>query len=194
MSKDLGEPLGFLEKIPPRDKEIILLAPIYFYGKYMRRKVNVEGFRQPDWDENDFTSWLSAAHNLFDQANTDIEGDVVGAISKALTEHPMRDKLFPNLKDKDILLACQKLEDIFYNEEFVDWVEGSSSYYDVDGPNEFAIDTANSILYVYGPDIGMDWFRKIDSFDDRKLIIKAVLSEKASGNIAGLLSSGEISE
>jgi len=31
MTQDVGEPLGFLEQIPPRDKEIVLLAPIYFY-------------------------------------------------------------------------------------------------------------------------------------------------------------------
>lgn len=191
MSEDLREPLSFLEKIPPRDKEIILLAPVYFYGKYMRRNINVEGFEPnvPDWNDDDPISILRAGFSIHRQINADFEGNAVGAISEALSNHSMRRKLFPHLDNEEIENICWKLDEIFENQESCAQCK-SRSYYEAETPEEFAIDTAADLLPLQGG-LGISWFGHKISFKDRAAIIKAIIREKTSGKIRKLLLTGE---
>ena len=195
MSKDLGEPLSFLEKIPPRDKEVILLGPIYFYGKYMRRNVNVEGFEPdvPEWSDDDPLSILRAGFSMRRQLYSDIEGNAVGKISDALSNHPMRGKLFPHLNNGDIRKICWELDEIFENKEFCAQCE-SWSHYDAESPEEFAIDTATTMLWLSGGHLGIEWFNRTYTHKDRAAIVEAIMREKIPGEIAGLLSVGKAPE
>ena len=91
MVKELDEPLGMLETIPPRDKEVVVLGAVFFWGKYMRRQVLTEDFEpdMPSVDFDDFLSVLRAGFSLHRQENADIDGDVVGSVSDVLSKHPM---------------------------------------------------------------------------------------------------------
>lgn len=190
MTRELDEPISIVERIPPRDKEVILLAPILFWAKYTRRKINTEGFEPvvPEVDFNDLGSIFRAGFDLRRQENSDIEGDVVAAVSDILSKHPMRAELFPHLDDKQIRSVCNELDEIFENQEFCAQCE-SWSHYDA-GPEDFAIDTANTMLYLQGEHIGLSWFTNIRKWRDRQQIIEAVLKEKLIGKVSGLLSSG----
>jgi len=114
MGKEQGALLNILERMSPHDKEVILLAPIFFWAKYMRRKINTEGF-QPvvlDVDFNDPVSILRAGFDLHRQANSDINGDSVNAVSNTLTNHLLRAELFPCLEDWEIRAVCYGLDKI----------------------------------------------------------------------------------
>lgn len=190
MSEELGEPLSFLESIPPRDKEVILLAPIYFYGKYMRRNINVEGFEPvvPPWSDDDPLSIIRAGFSIHDQVNADFTGNAVKAISAALSNHSMREKLFPHLDNSEIKNICRELDEIFENQEFCAQCE-SWSYYDAKTPEEFAIDAATTMLWLCGRNLRISWFSKIYKGIDRGAIVEAILREKAAKKFNGLLSS-----
>ena len=188
MGKEQGALLNILERMSPHDKEVILLAPIFFWAKYMRRKINTEGF-QPvvlDVDFNDPVSILRAGFDLHRQANSDINGDSVNAVSNTLTNHPLRAELFPCLEDWEIRAVCYGLDKIFENQEFCAECE-SWSYYDSE-PEEFAINVANEMLQLDGR---LTWFSKIDDWEFRQLIIKAILKEKLSRRVHGLPLPGE---
>lgn len=190
MSEELGEPLSFLESIPPRDKEVILLAPIYFYSKYMRRNINIEGFEPvvPPWSDDDPLSIFRAGFSIHDQVNADVDGNAPGIISDALSNHPMRGKLFPHLEDSKIKDICRELDDMFENQEFCAECE-SWSYYEAKTPEEFAIEAAAMMLWLCGGNIGIGWFEKTYKYVDREAIIKAILREKTARKLNGLLSS-----
>ena len=191
MAREIDEPLSIMERISLRDKEVILLAPIFFWAKYMRRNINTEGFEPviPEINFNDPGSILRAGFDLYRQVNSDVGGDIVGAVSDALSEHPMRAKLFPNLGDQEIRYICSELDEIFENQEFCAQCESWSHY--EDGPEDFAINVADTMLYLQGGYIGLSWFTNIDKWKDRQPIIKAVLREKLSGGTRGLLLPGE---
>jgi len=191
MTKEFELPPDLMDKIPPRDKEVILLAPIFFWGKYERRKINTEGFEPvvPEVDFSDPISIIRAGFDLHRQANSDIDGDVVGTVSDILSRHPMRGELFPHLSDEQIRSICSELDDIFENQEFCAQCE-SWSYYD-EGPEDFAINVADTMLYLQGRHIGLSWFTHINKWRNRQPIIKAVLKEKLIGKSRGLLPIGE---
>jgi len=192
MPKEIDVPLSIMEKISPRDKEVILLAPIFFWEKYMRRRINSEDFEPVvlEVDFNDPISILRAGFDLHRQANSDIDEDIVGAVSDALSKHPMRAELFPHLDDRQIRSICSELDGIFENQEFCAQCE-AWSYYDDASPEDFAIGVADSMLHLQGGHMGLSWFTNIHEWRDREPIIKAVLREKLSGRISGLLSPDE---
>ena len=184
MVKEQDKLLNILEKISPLQKEILLLAPVFFWGKYMRRKINSEDFkpRVGKIDFNDPISVLKAKLDFYAQANSDIEGDVVGTISNFLIKHPKRNTLFPHLSNDRIESICFDLEDYFENQELCAEAEGWS-YYDEVTPEEFAIHTADAILYFFG----IPLYKEISSPEDREIILEAVLKEKSLDNINNLL-------
>ncbi len=192
MSTELDEPLGIMERISHRDKEVIFLAPIFFWAKYLRRRINCEGFKPvvPEVDYGDIGSIFRAGFDLHRQANSDIEGDIVGAVLNILSKHPMRSSLFPCLSDAQIRSICGELDSMFDNQEYCALCE-AWSYYDDTCPEDFAIEAAVEMLWLCGRDIGMEWFGKIYSSKIRGAIVEAVLREKLHGKIGGLLSSGE---
>jgi len=194
MARELDKPLGSLETISPRDKEVIVLGAVFFWGKYMRRQVLAEDF-EPDIPPvyfDDFLSVLRAGFSLHRQENVDIDGDVVGSVSDILSKHPRRQELFGNLTDSDIRNICWELDEIFENQEFCAQCE-SWSYYDAE-PEDFAVGVASTMLWLRGSRIGMSWFNDIYSGRDRGVIVEAILREKLSRAFAGMLSSGEDAE
>ena len=194
MAKELDEPLGILETIPPRDKEVIVLGAVFFWGKYMRRQVLAEDFEPdiPPVDFDDFLSVLRAGFSLHRQENVDIDGDVVGSVSDILSKHPRRQELFGNLTDSDIRNICWELDEIFENQEFCAQCE-SWSYYDAE-PEDFTVGVASTMLWLRGNRIGMSWFSDIYSGRDRGVIVEVTLREKLSRAFAGMLSSDEDGE
>ncbi len=170
-----------IEGISLRDKEVLLLAPIFFYAKYMRRNVNTEGFKLtiPEVDFSDPVSILRAGFDLQRQANSDISGDVVTAVSDILATHPLRAELFSHLTTDQIIDICTELNNIFENQEYCAQCESCSHYdgYDAE-PEEFAIDTANEMLFLWGGHIGLLWFTNIREARNRQPIIEAVIMEK----------------
>ncbi len=194
MARELDEPLGTLEMISPRDKQVVVLGVVFFYGKYIRRQVLTEDFEPdiPPVDFDDFLSVLRAGFSLHRQENADVDGDVIGSVSDILFKHPRRQELFGNLTDSDIRSICWKLNEIFENQEFCAQCE-SWSYYDAE-PEDFAIGVAGIMLWLRGSRIGMSWFSDICRGRDREVIVESILSEKLSRGFAGMLSSGEDDE
>ena len=130
MAREVDVPLNVMERIPPRDKEVILLAPVFFWAKYMRRNINMEGFEPviPEVDFNDLLSMGRAGFDVHRQVNSDVDGDVVGAVSDILTNHPMRADLFPHLSDQEIRSMCSEFDQKFEEQEFVMQCEASTHY------------------------------------------------------------------
>jgi len=168
--------IALIDKIPPREKEIILLAPIFLWAKYQRRNVGVKGFEpiMPKIDFNDPWSRISAAFDLLRQENSDIDGNVVGAVSNIIAKHPMRAELFPNLKDEDIRNICDELDEIFEDGEHIAQCH-AGTYYDPD-PEQFAIDMADFTLTSMSG--GVSRFNRVNDQETRKGIIREVLREK----------------
>jgi hypothetical protein len=191
MAREVDVPQSILERIPSRDKEVILLAPIFFWAKYMRRNINTEGFEPviPEVDFNDLLSIGRAGFDVVRQVNSDVDGDVVGAVSDILTKHPKRAEFFPHLSDQDIWSICSGFDQKFEEQEFVMQCESSTHY--EGGPEEFAISAADETLWLQGGSLKLGWFSHINDWKVRRSIIQAVLKEKLSGKISGLLSSDE---
>jgi len=192
MPEEVDKPRDILEKIPPHDKEVILLAPIYFFGKYVRRNVNSKDFKPviPKFDPKDPFSIIRIAFSINRQANSDIEGDAPSAISEIITKHPMRNQLFPNLKDTEISNICWELDNIFENQEYCAQCE-SWSLYDTKNPEEFAINASEAMLWLCGGNVGIPWFARISLWKDREIIIKKVLKEKLSSQLHKFLPVGK---
>jgi len=182
MEKEKKE-TALIDKIPPREKEIILLAPIFFLAKYQRRNILVEGFKpvMPDVDLNNPLSRIKVGFDLIRQANSDKDGNVVGAVSNIIAKHPMRAELFPNLKDEAIRRICDELDEIFEDGEHIVQCE-AGTYYDVD-PEQFAIDMADFTLRSMK---NMPWFNRVDGLEARKGIIREVLKVKLDNKNSGL--------
>jgi len=191
MVKEFEESLGILERILPRDKEIILLSAVFFWVKYKRRKINTDGFEPDilDVDFNDPISILRAGFDLHRQLNSDVEGDIVGAVTDILSKYPMRIAYFPHLNKNRISSICSILNDIFENQEFCAQCE-SWSYYD-SGLEDFTINATDTMLYLRGNYIGLSWFSNIHEWRNRQLIIKAILKERLINNANGLLLFGD---
>lgn len=97
MSRELDEVQKVFEKITPRDKEVILLAPIYFWAKSLR-------ISQPGAaDEN-----------------------IVWVVSDVLLNHPKRAELFPHLSDIEIRQFCRGFDTIIEYRKFALEAEGES--------------------------------------------------------------------
>jgi hypothetical protein len=187
MAREIYQSQSIVEKISPRDKEVILLAPVFFWAKYTRRKINLEGF-EPDVQEVDFNdpiSILRAGFDLQRQANSDIDGDIVGAVSDTISRHPKRNEFFPHLTDEQIQNICNELNNIFENQEYCAQCE-AWSYYDQD-PKDFAINIADSMLLLKGRQVGLLWFSDIFEWKNRQQIMKTVLREKLVKRASGLL-------
>lgn len=178
MTKELCESVNIIEKISTRDKEIILLAPVFFWGKYVRRKINFENF-EPVTQKIDFDDPLSILRAAFDlqrQSNSDIEGDVVDSVSDILSKHSGRNIFFPHLGDNQIYSICGQLNSMFENQEYCAQCE-AWSYYDEESPEDFAIKTAETMLYLTAQQIGLSWYANIDKKKSRQSIMKSVLKE-----------------
>jgi len=192
MARELDQSLGILDRIPPRDKDIITLGAVFFYGKYVRRQGLSEGFKLeiPPVDFDDCRSVLTAAHSLHRQEHADIDGDAVRSVSDILSNHPRRQDLFGHLTDRDIRTICYELDEKFENDEFCAWCEMRSNYDDVE-PEEFAINSAGTMLWLGGKRSNISWFRDMQLWRDREAIIKVILKEKLSRMFTRRLSSGE---
>jgi len=90
-------PKSVLERITPRDKEVILLAPLYFWAKSLRR--NQYGGGDPD---------------------------IVTVVSDVLVNHPKRAELFTHLSDPEIRQICRSMDKIIEWQELVVDAEGGS--------------------------------------------------------------------
>lgn len=191
MTKEFNETLGIVERIPPRDKEVILLATVFFWAKYMRRKINTEGYKPviPKVDFNDPMSISRVGFDLHRQANSDIDGDIIGAVSNLISRHPMRSEIFPHLSNEQIVDICSELDNIFENQEFCAQCE-SWSYYD-QGPEDFIINVTDTMLYLKGGPIGLSWFACIHEWKHRQPIIKAVVKEKLAKQTSNSLPIGK---
>jgi len=183
-----------LRNISPRDKEVLFLAPVFFLGKYLRRKINTEDFEPVvgEVDLNDPISVIRTGFDLHKQANSDIEEDVVGAISEALSKHPVRDKLFPHLDETQTKSVLRELDDMFENQEFCAQCE-AWSHYDSE-PEEFAISTADKILHLSSNALGVSWYGEIHGWKNRLPILKAIVKEKLPSKFGGLLNQGNVVE
>lgn len=169
-----------VEEISPRDKEVILLTAVFFWGKYMRREINSKDFKPvlPEVDFSDPASILGTGFELHRQENNDIDGDAVKAISALLLNHPRRGELFPRLNDQEIRQICGEIDDMFENQEMCAFCE-AWSYYEL-GPEDFAIESASLTLWLTGGDLGINWFSKIYGRKIRDEIVKVILREKLS--------------
>jgi len=188
MATEIDVPQSVMERISPRDKEVILLAPVFFWAKYMRRNIHTEGFEPvvPEVDFNDPLSRIRVGIDLHRQVNSDVDGDVVGAVSDVLSKHPMRAELFPHLDETEIISICSEFDSRFEEGE-VNMLDELQSHYK-DGPEEFAIKAADEALWLPGGSLKLGWFSNINDPKVRRSIIKAILKEKLSGKISGLLS------
>ena len=176
-----------IEKIPVRDKEVILLTTVFFWAKYQRRKIGTEDFTPtiPNVDMSDPIAILTAGFDILREAHSDRDGSAVEAVAKMAIDHPSRVELFPHLIDKQIRTAVGVAEGIFENQEECAWCEGWS-HYDQANPGEFAIEATGEALRLAGRQVGVPWFEKIDQWKDREAIIKAVSGEKLPHRLGGL--------
>lgn len=178
MTKELCESVNIIEKISTHDKEIILLAPVFFWAKYLRRNINFENF-EPATQKIDFDDPLSILKAVFDlqrQSNSDIEGNVVNSVSDILSKHSRRNIFFSHLDDNQIYSICSQLNSMFENQEYCAQCE-AWSYYDEESPEDFAIKTAETMLYLTAKKIGLSWYANIDEKKSRQSIMKSVLKE-----------------
>lgn len=187
MKQEHGDISDFIDKIPPYDKEVIVLGTVFFWGKYLRRQKLTDDFQPdvPEVDFNDPISILSAGFSIHRQENADIDGDVVSSVADILSKHPKRSELFGHLTDINIKNICIKLEEIFENQEYCAQCE-AWSYYDVDA-EDFAIDTTSQMLWIHARVLGIKWFGDIWSGKDRDAIVESVLREILPTSPAGLL-------
>ena len=172
-------PEELLSRISERDKGIILLGSLFFWAKFMRRAINQEGFEveTPTIDPSDPLSFIKAEHEMYRQANVDIDGDIVGFVSRVLIKHPDKAKLLPHLSNQDILRACQILDKAFENLDICIRAE-EGSMYEGDSPDDIAISEAAAIMFVTSGKLGIKWFNKIDRWKDRKIVVWAIVREK----------------
>lgn len=101
MGKELKPPSEFLKNISPHDKEVIILATAFFYGKFNRQAVPNETFK-PSLPE-----------------------------SEAIINSPFRNKLFSHLANEEIGRICSILEEAFESDESAAETECQSLYEDV---------------------------------------------------------------
>lgn len=188
------EPLKKVETIGEKDKEVIFIGTLYFYGKHLRRNIHNENFEPDvlDWSEHDPLSILKAGFDMHRQLNDDFEGDSVGVISTKLAEHTLREELYPNLDDSEVFRVCRVLDEIFELQEFCAMSEARSYYEPEEAPLEFAIHTAATMMDLRSRSLGIGWFGRIFAHKNRTAIITAIIKSKLTGDIKDFLSSGDL--
>ena len=198
MAIERGETAKFVEKMPSRDKSVIVLAVNYFWLKYMRRGISLRDLSNVDFE--DPIAVLGINLELERQAS-DIDRDAQAVISAIILNNPKRHEVIPRLSDAEVRDICSDLDEMFKNQEYCASCEGWSYYYDSDSedlaPEEFAVDTASMMLYLcssryscinkHVDNFRMDWFSDIYSGEERGKIIEAVLAEKLPRGFHGLL-------
>ncbi|MCX6816885.1 MAG: hypothetical protein NTZ93_03400 [Candidatus Beckwithbacteria bacterium] len=177
MGKELIRPSEFLKNISPHDKEVILLATAFFWGKFNRQAIHDETFKPslPGIVTDDPHLIGLLGFSAAQQANADIEGDAPGKISEAIINNPSRNKLFNHLKNEEIEQICHRLEIAFELDELAAKSECRSLYTDV-SPELFAIARASEILWERNRSLNIRWFNIPDG-SVRKAIVEAVIKE-----------------
>ena len=191
MKIESGQPLEFLKKISPHDKEMILLATVFFWGKFNRLNIHDETFKPslPEIDtDNPYLLGL-LGFSVAQQASTDIEGNAAGKISEAIINHTSTRKLFSHLENSEIEQICHTLENAFELEELAAKSECRSLYEDV-SPKLFAIARASEILWQRNKSLNIMWFNIPEGLV-RKAIVEAVIIDTLGRENLGFLSSGE---
>jgi len=189
-------PFNKVERLPPRDRDVIFLAVCFFWLKYYRRSSQQPGFEptlpEPYPSDPPFLQILKAAFDLKRQQDADSEGDAVGGAAGLITNHPLRPKLVGVLTDTEVRGVCSSLDAIFENQEFCAWCE-SWSYYDDTDPQEFALSVATEMLWLCGGQARLPWFQGIFLYKVRRQVVESVVAHRASeiGGLRGLLTAGE---
>lgn len=178
MKKELSRPFEFLKKISSHDKEVILLATVFLWGKFNRQAIHDETFNPslPEIEtDNPYLIGL-LGFSAAQQANADIEGDAPGKISEAIINHPSRNELFSHLENEEIEQICHRLETAFELDELAAKSECRSLYKDV-SPELFAIARASEILWELNRSLKISWFNIPEGLV-RKAIVEAVIKDK----------------
>ena len=171
-----------LENIPQRDQEVIALAVVFFWLKYMRRKAMRQDFQptppRPLDPRNPFDV-VGLVWEIKLDGNGDISGQGASGIAQLLKDHCLRSKLFGTLSDDMISGACAELEDLFVNQEWCAHCE-NWSYFDDPDPENFAFQQATLFLdlieewpsrhYSY-----LRWFCAIREYGVKLVIVQAIL-------------------
>lgn len=191
MRKELGQSIEFLKKISPHDKEVILVAPIFFWEKHNRLAIHDGNFKPelPEVDFNDPILILRTGFSLHRQTGSDIEGDAPGKIAEAIINHPSRNTLFSHLENEEIERICYTLEEAFEYDELLARYDCTSLYADV-SPEEFAVARAYEMLWERNKSLNIRWFNIPEALI-RKSIVEAIIIDKLGRKNLGLISSGE---
>ena len=174
MSQDTELSLARIDQISPYDKEIILLAALFFYAKSITKRAHIREFLSKIPEDN---------FALYQIANSAIGGDTAEKIAEIFINHPLRAKLFPNLNNCSLGLACEILNKVFENEEFCRRCEVGPLDYVETTPSQFALETASIVLdlqrFNRGNNLGLEWFAKFDDYRERQALIGLILQENA---------------
>lgn len=146
-----------LEGITEIEREVVLLAVLFFGAKRKRLKIAQGEHRviEPELKPEE-PSWLTILRWSFAQAReefSDIEGDIVGFVTSKILESPVRKNFFPYLGDKKIERICAELNKMFENQEFCAQCE-SWSYYQIE-PEEFQFFVAADMIYLCANNLGI---------------------------------------
>lgn len=178
----MGKEIDFelLRLICPHDREIIFLSYVLFWVKYIRRNEAQEGFEteRPEVDFSDPGSIVMAALDLHRQEIGDPGGDVVKLIIDRISQTSARNKLFPSLNDGEIPNTLYLLDNEFEERETGEFLRGNSAYLGVAGPEEFALHTALTMLWLCGRDLEIGWMTGINKWKEREYLIKEVVKAK----------------
>lgn len=169
-----------LKLISPHDQEIIFLAFVLFWVKYIRRNGAQEDFelKRSEVDFSDPGSVLRAALDLHLQETGDPSGDVVKLIIDRISQTSARDKLFPSLNEDEIRETLYLLDNGFEDQETYNYLRRNSAYLNVSGPEEFPLHAAGTMLWLCGRDLEIGWMGGIDRWKDREYLIKEVVKAK----------------
>lgn len=147
-----------LQRIPKKDKEVILLAAAFFQGKWvLEENTPVELIREEKPTEK---------------------------VVEAIINSPNRASLFPGLQDEEISNTCWMLDKEYKQQQMVIGDEGRS-FFDA-GPKIFAVQTAAEVLQQCAGTIKMGWFGGIKDPRIRGIVIAEVLKEIISQHGEGV--------
>lgn len=172
------------ESIPTRDRQIIVLAAMYFWMKYQRQNEQQDNYSPPTPSFNDtnpeFIQIIREGLKLHRNRHGDIEGDPVSGYAEIIKDHPQRAELFGLLSDTQIRAVCRSLDAMFENQEFCATCEGWSLW-DDQSPTEFTLNTTPYILWLETSN-QLPWFRKIPMHTIRRAIVEGVLHHAIQPN------------
>jgi len=161
-----------------RDTEVFFLAAMFFYFKHQVRARFWEILQDERAGTDD--EWGIAELLKLPQ-----RGKVVSFFVEKLVESGAWTKCFVALSLDEGYSLLRSLEQIFGNQESCAESEGWS-HYDTQSPDEFALDTAQSmlaLLHVAHSCVGMEssvrvrWFEKIRAGQDRYDIVRSAVAE-----------------